>query len=196
MWSWTLQIGNTFLCSIPISVCFWTRQNKKFVTDHSKKESCTSLAENGIEKAAKWVKRKKVRRSKKNIAGQVLTYNSKNFHWLNRKLDQVLWMDWENHLEKKSDPRNRKNSKNQSEIAACEQKTSEKANFCSNTVFSLYFKFRAKKFHSAKALAFSLLFLFRRDQNQYSNLTSKIMKMCEQILKKDSAPMQFKSFEL
>ena len=86
---------------------------------------------------------------------------------------------------KKSDPKNRKNSKNQSEIAACEQKTtSEKANFCSNTVFSLYFKFGAKKFHAAKPLAFSLHFLFRRDQNHHSNLTSKIMKMCEQILKK------------
>ena len=93
-------------------------------------------------------------------------------------------MDWENHLEKNSDPKNRKNGKNQSEIAACEQKTtSEKANFCSNTVFSLYFKFRAKKFHAAKALAFSLQFLFRRDQNHYSNLTSKIKKMCEQTLK-------------
>ena len=46
----------------------------------------------------------------------------------------------------KSDPKNRKNSKNQSEIAACEQKTTtEKPNFCSNTVFSLYFKIRAKK---------------------------------------------------
>ena len=86
---------------------------------------------------------------------------------------------------KKSDPKNRKNRKNQSEIAACEQKTtSEKANFCSNPVFSLYFKFRSKKFHAAKPLAFSLHFLFRRDQNHYSNLTSKIMKMCEQILKK------------
>ena len=107
-------------------------------------------------------------------------------------------MDWKNHLEKKSDPKNRKNSKNQSEIAACEQKTnSEKANFCSNTVFSLYFKFGAKKFHAAKPLAFSLHFLFRRDQNHSSNLTSKIMKMCEQILKKkDSAPIQFKFFEL
>ena len=42
---------------------------------------------------------------------------------------------------KKSDPKNRKNSKNQSEIAACEQKTTtDKANFCSNTIFSLYFK--------------------------------------------------------
>ena len=47
-------------------------------------------------------------------------------------------------------------------------------------------------------LAFSLHFLFRRDQNHYSNLTSKIMKMCEQILnkKKDSAPILFKFFEL
>ena len=90
---------------------------------------------------------------------------------------------------KKSDPKNRKNSKNQSEIAACEQKTTtEKPNFCSTTVVSLYFKIRAKKFHAAKPLAFSLHFLFRRDQNHYSNLTSKIMKMCEQILKKKTAP--------
>ena len=86
---------------------------------------------------------------------------------------------------KKSDPTNRKNSKNQSEIAACEQKTTtEKPNFSSSTVFSLYFKSRAKKIHAAKPLAFSLFFLFRRDQNHHSNLTSKIMKMCEQILKK------------
>ena len=46
---------------------------------------------------------------------------------------------------RKSDTKNRKNSKNQSKIAACEQKdTSEEANFCSKTVFSLYFKIRAK----------------------------------------------------
>ena len=62
--------------------------------------------------------------------------------------------------------------------------TSEKANFSSNTVFSLQFKFRAKQFHAAKQLALSLHFLFRRDQNHYSNLTSKIMKMCEQIFEK------------
>ena len=55
-------------------------------------------------------------------------------------------MDWENPFREKSDQKNRKNCKNQSEIAACEQKTtSEKANFCSKTVFSLYFKIRAKK---------------------------------------------------
>ena len=87
--------------------------------------------------------------------------------------------------------RSKKSKKeNQSEIAACEQKTtSEKANFCSNTVFSLNFKFGAKKIHAARPLAFSLYFLFRCDQNRYSNLTSKIMKMCEQIfLKKKTAP--------
>ena len=62
---------------------------------------------------------------------------------------------------KNSDPKNRKKSKNQSEIAACEQKTtSKKTNFCSNANFSLYFKFRAKKFYAAKPLAFSLHFLF------------------------------------
>ena len=56
---------------------------------------------------------------------------------------------------KKSDPKNRKNGKNQSEIAACEQTTtSEKANFCSNTVFSIYFKFRAKKISRPKTTRF------------------------------------------
>ena len=89
----------------------------------------------------------------------------------------------------KSNPKKSKKGENRSEIAACEQKTtSEKANFCSNTIFSLYFEFRAKKFHAAKPLAFSLHFLFRRDQNHYSKLTSKIMKMCEQIFKKKTAP--------
>ena len=174
----------------------------------------------------------------KNIAGQVLTYNSKNFHWLNRKtrprmdderIEKTILKKNQNkkirnkqkinvkmlHVNKKTTsekwkfnsnkklglewavnwlgkplkkfyPKNRKNSKNQNQIAACEQKsTTEKPNFCSNTVFSLYFKIRV---HAAKPLAFSLHFLFRRDQNNYSNLTSKIMKMCEQILKKKTAP--------
>ena len=80
-------------------------------------------------------------------------------------------MDWENYLEK-NPIQKIENSKNQSEIAACEQKTTiEKPNFCSNTVFSLYFKIRAKKNHAEKPLAFSLHVLFRRDQNHYSNLT-------------------------
>ena len=73
-------------------------------------------------------------------------------------------MDWGNDLEKILIQKIQK-TKNKSEIATCEQKTpSEKATFCSNTV-SLYFKFRAKKIHAAKPLAFWLHFLFRRDQN-------------------------------
>ena len=92
-------------------------------------------------------------------------------------------MDWQNHLEKNPIQKIEKNCKNQSEISACEKKTTtEKPNFCSNTVFSLYFKIRAKKVHAVKPLAFSIHFLFRRDQNHNSNLTSKIMKMCEQII--------------
>ena len=63
--------------------------------------------------------------------------------------------------------------------------TSKKANFWSNTVFSLYFKIRAKKFTPQNH---SLYFLFWRDQNHYSKVASKIMKMCEQIFKKKTAP--------
>ena len=90
-------------------------------------------------------------------------------------------MDWENHLEKKSDPKNRKKT------VKIRVKLPH-VNFCSNTIFALYFKIRAKKNHAAKPLAFSLHFLFRRDQNHYSNLTSKIMIMCEQILEKRQRP--------
>ena len=96
-------------------------------------------------------------------------------------------MDWENHLKIKSDPKNRKKSKHQSEMATCEQKKPLARNLTFvPTPFSHYFKTRAEKFHAAKSLAFSLPFLFRRDQNPYFNLTSKIMKMSEQILKKNS----------
>ena len=93
-------------------------------------------------------------------------------------------MDWEHHLEKNPIQKIERTVKIKVKLPHVNKKTtSEKANFCSNTVFSLYFKLRAKKFHAAKPLAFSLHFLFRRDQNHYSNLTSNIMKMCEQISK-------------
>ena len=48
----------------------------------------------------------------RNIAGQVLTYNSKNFHWLNRKLDLERTMNGlGNPFRKNSDPKIRKNRK-------------------------------------------------------------------------------------
>ena len=43
----------------------------------------------------------------------------------------------------------------------------------------LHFKIRTKTIHSTKPLAFSLHLLFRRHQNHYNKLTSKIMKKCE-----------------
>ena len=155
-----------------------------------------------VDKAAKWVKFDEVKKKFDEVKKHSRTspdVQFKEFSLTKQKLglaraNNGLGKPFRKNLIQK----NRKNSKNQSEIAACEQKTtSEKANFCSNTIFSLYFKIRAKKFHAAKPLAFSLHFLFQRDQNHYSNLTSKIVKMCEQILKKkDSAPIQFKFFEL
>ena len=98
-------------------------------------------------------------------------------------------MDWKNHLEKNPIQKIEKTENIKVKLPQVNKKiTSEKANFCSNTVFSLYFKIRVKKFQAAKPLAFSLHFLFRRDQNHHYNFTSKIMKMCEQILKKRQRP--------
>ena len=109
-------------------------------------------------------------------------------------------MEWENHIEKISYQKNRKKSENQSEIAACEQKTtSQKAIFFQTPFSHSTFILKQKKIHAANTLAFSFHFLSRRDQNHYSNLTSKIMKMCEQIFKKNSTTspvVQFKEFSL
>ena len=87
---------------------------------------------------------------------------------------------------KKIDPTNQKNiQKIKVKLQHVNKKTtSQKANFCSNTVFSLYFKIRANKLHATKPVVFLLQFLFRRDQNHYSNLTSKNMKIFAEILKK------------
>ena len=94
-------------------------------------------------------------------------------------------MDWENHLEKtRSKKKIEKTVKIKVKMPHMNKKPLARKRIFVQTPFSHYFKFRAKKFQAAKPLAFSLHFLFRCDQNHYSNLTSKIMKMCEQILKK------------
>ena len=86
--------------------------------------------------------------------------NKKPLEICNFDSNKKLGPEWavngsEKQVRKKSDPKNRKNSKNRSEIAACEQKTTtEKPNFCSNTVFSLYFKIRAKKNSRRKTTRF------------------------------------------
>ena len=59
---------------------------------------------------------------KNNIAGQVLTYNSKNFHWLNKQLDLERTMSKiGNSFLNKSDEKQKK-TENQCQNAACEQK--------------------------------------------------------------------------
>ena len=164
-----------------------------------------------VENAAKCVKRKNVQRSKKNIAGQAENQcqdaaceQKKTLARIKNSIQtKKLGLEWAlnglgKQLRKISDPKNEKTVKIRVKFPHVNKKnTTEKPNFCSNTVFSLYFKIRAKKIHSAKPLVFPLHFLFRHDQNHYSNSTSKIMKMSEQILiKKDSAPIPFKFFEL
>ena len=71
----------------------------------------------------------------KNIAGQVLTYNSKDFHRLNEKLNLEWTMsELGKTISKKSD----KKTENQCKNAACEQKTiREKWKFGSNKKLGL-----------------------------------------------------------
>ena len=95
-----------------------------------------------------------------------------NYDWIVKTIRKKLIQTWKKTVK----------------IKAAFENTSEKANVCSNTVFSLDFKIRANKFHSAKPMAFSIHFLYGRDQNHYSKLTSKIVKMCEHILIKKTAP--------
>ena len=99
---------------------------------------------------------------------------------------RLLMNELEKPFRKKSDRKNRTVKLKVKLSYVNKKSTSEKANFCSNTVLSLYFIIRAKKYiyHAAKPLAFSFHFLFQRDQNHYSNLISKIMKICEQIFKR------------
>ena len=63
-------------------------------------------------------------------------------------------MDWENHLEKNPIQNIEKTVKIELKLPHVNKKTtSERANFCSDTVLSLYFKIGAKTFHAAKSLA-------------------------------------------
>ena len=61
------------------------------------------------------------------------------------RIGETIW--------KKSNPKNRKKIKIKAQLPHVKKTTSKKANFCSNTVFILYFKIRVKKFHAAKPLA-------------------------------------------
>ena len=90
--------------------------------------------------------------------------------------------EWDNHLEKNQIKVFEKNSNNECQNAACEQKKPREF-FRSNTIFSLYSEIRVKN-SRAKPLALSW-----RDKSHYSNLTSKIVKkMSEQLFQKRERP--------
>ena len=110
----------------------------------------------------------------------------KEFSLTNRKLDLERTMNGLGKpFRKKSDPKNRKTVKIRVKLPHVNKKPLPRNRIFVQTPFShSTLKLERKKIHAASPLAFSLHFLFRRDQNHYSNLTSKIMKMCEQILKK------------
>ena len=81
-------------------------------------------------------------------------------------------MDWENHLEKPIQ-KIEKTVENQSQrMPHVNKKPLSRNQIFVQTPFShSTLKLERKKIHAAKPLAFSLHFLFRRDQNHYSNLT-------------------------
>ena len=85
---------------------------------------------------------------------------------------------------KKSDPKNRKTVKIRVKLPHVNKKPLPRHRIFVQTPFSESTLKLERKNSRRKTTRFSLYFLFRRDQNHYSNLTSKIMKMCEQILKK------------
>ena len=60
----------------------------------------------------------------KNIAGQILTYKSKKFHWLNRKTRPRIDYEWiqKNILRKSEQKNKKKKTENQYQNTACEQK--------------------------------------------------------------------------
>ena len=101
-------------------------------------------------------------------------------------------MDWENHLEKNPIQKIEKTLKIKVKLPHVNKKPLARKRIFVQTPFSHSTLKLEKKIHAAKPLAFSLHFLFRRDQNHYSNLTSEIMKICEQILKKRQRPNTIK----
>ena len=97
-------------------------------------------------------------------------------------------MDWKNHLEKNPIQKIEKTVKIRVKLPHVNKKPLPRNRIFVQTPFSHSTLKLEQKNHAAKPLAFSLHFLFRRDQNHYSNLTSKIMKRCEQISKKRQRP--------
>ena len=110
---------------------------------------------------------------------QMSWHNSKNVHWLNKR----LVLEWiQNHL-KKSDQK-LKILKSKSYCRMWTKNKIKRENFFKHRFLTLLWNWGVNI--RRKPFAFSLHFLLRREQNHFSNLTSKIRKMSEQKCQKDS----------
>ena len=100
-------------------------------------------------------------------------------------------------LEKKSDPKKWNTVKTKMKLPHVNKKTtSEKANFCSNTVFSLYFEFRAKNFTPQNHSLFRSTSGFGVTKITSPIWLQKSRKCVNRSLKKDSTPIKLKFFDL
>ena len=107
-----------------------------------------------------------------------------NFVWIGKKYKKHRSKKFAKTLKNKVKLPHR-NKKNTSEKGIFAQKPN------SHSILNL-----EQTVYAEEPLAFSLHFLFQRDQNHYSSLTSKITTMCEPVLIKCSAPIKLKIFEI
>ena len=92
--------------------------------------------------------------SKKNLVQRKKSRPRMNFELIGKTIKKTV-----------RSKKNKKTVKIKMKCRIWTKKSLAKANFCSNAVFSLYFKIRVKKFHATKPLAFSLHSIFGCDQN-------------------------------
>ena len=89
-------------------------------------------------------------------------------------------MDLKKHLEKNPIQKIKKTVKIKVKLPHVNKKPLARKRIFVQTPFShSTLKLERKKIHAAKPPTFPFHFLFRIDQNHYSNLTSKMMQMCK-----------------
>ena len=131
--------------------------------------------------------------------GHVLTYNSKNFDWLNKQLDLERTMNGLGKpFRKKSDPKNRKTEKIKAKLPHVNKKSLARKRIFVQTPFShSTLKLQRKKFTPQNHSLFRSTFCFGVTKITTPIWHQKSWKSVNRSWKKkDSAPIQVKFFEL
>ena len=108
-------------------------------------------------------------------------------------------MDWENRKERNPIQKTEKTVNIKLNLPHVNKKPLARKRIFIQTPFSystFLLKFEQKKFTPQNHSFFRSTSCFGVTKITTAITTSKIIKLCEQILKKDSAPIQFKFFEL